>query len=253
MCLTGGKTWKDIPGFEGQYQVSTCGEVKSLERKVTYVKNGVLRGHTVRGRVLKPYVTPQGYSRVVVGGSLELVHRLVAKTFIPNPHNHPFVLHWDDDPRNSCVENLRWGTQADNMQDSIRNGTHFSQKVTHCPKGHEYSGDNLVGDTERLGRKCRKCNHERRRRGLSSGDARHGTATGYYNHGCRCEMCMGAMREVEGVKNPRKVPNQRCKWGHLRDQNNDYVDKSGRWHCKGCWTRRNREKASRKLQKDDGA
>ena len=58
------------------------------------------------------------------------VHRLVAETFIPNPHNYPLVRHLDDDPTNNCVENLEWGTQADNMQDAINAGrfVYFSEE-----------------------------------------------------------------------------------------------------------------------------
>lgn len=51
------------------------------------------------------------------------VHRLVAEAFIPNPYGYPLVRHLDDDPTNNCVENLEWGTQADNMRDAIRTGS----------------------------------------------------------------------------------------------------------------------------------
>lgn len=52
----------------------------------------------------------------------EYIHRLVAKNFIPNPHNYPNVLHYDDNPDNNRVDNLRWGTQKMNYKDCVRNG-----------------------------------------------------------------------------------------------------------------------------------
>ena len=52
------------------------------------------------------------------------LHRMIAETFIPNPKNYPMVRHIDDDPSNNIVDNLAWGTQKDNMRDSINNG-HF--------------------------------------------------------------------------------------------------------------------------------
>lgn len=56
----------------------------------------------------------------------EYIHRLVAENFIPNddPEHKKCVLHWDDDPRNNRVENLRWGTMKENHEDSVRNGNH---------------------------------------------------------------------------------------------------------------------------------
>lgn len=58
------------------------------------------------------------------------LHRLMAEAFVPNPHNYPIVRHLDDDPANNCIDNLLWGTQVDNMRDSIRNGTfrYFSEE-----------------------------------------------------------------------------------------------------------------------------
>lgn len=53
------------------------------------------------------------------------IHRLVAEAFIPNPDNLPIVRHLDDDRSNNCVDNLAWGTQKDNYEDSVRNGTHM--------------------------------------------------------------------------------------------------------------------------------
>jgi hypothetical protein len=50
------------------------------------------------------------------------LHRLLGELFIPNPHNHPNILHWDDNKSNNSLENLRWGTQEENVDDMRRNG-----------------------------------------------------------------------------------------------------------------------------------
>lgn len=56
--------------------------------------------------------------------SEQYIHRLVAKAFIPNPNDYPYVRHLDDDPSNNSAENLAWGTQLDNHNDCVRNGNY---------------------------------------------------------------------------------------------------------------------------------
>lgn len=122
--------WREIRKFPG-YSVSNTGLVRSdkrggklkAQRTTKTGKRDVSLWH--QGKVHHP-----------------LVHRLVAEEFIPNPDNLPYVLHWDDVPDNNHVDNLRWGTQGDNMQDSIRNGTHPTHGKTHCRKGHEFTEEN---------------------------------------------------------------------------------------------------------------
>ena len=96
--------WKNIEGYESLYMVSSLGRVKSLDRY-----DG--RGHRIRGCILKPRIQ-SNYCAVQLckGGKYreQLIHRLVAKTFIPNPNNLPMVNHKDEDPKNNCVENLEW-------------------------------------------------------------------------------------------------------------------------------------------------
>lgn len=106
--------WKDIDGFPG-YQVSKNGEVRS------FVNNR--HGISDKSHVLKPAFTRRGYSSVCLGrGNRRQVHRLVASAYIPNPEHLPLVRHMDDNPRNNRVENLAWGTQANNMQDCVKHG-----------------------------------------------------------------------------------------------------------------------------------
>ena len=101
--------WKNVSGYEGLYQVSSNGRVKSLDRCVM-VKNGY-NGQTSRslkGVILKP-VLVRGYQAVTMhkngNGRLMKIHRLVAEAFIPNPLNKPQVNHKDGDKLNNCVKN----------------------------------------------------------------------------------------------------------------------------------------------------
>lgn len=90
--------WKDIPGYEGLYQASTAGEIRSL----------------ITGKILKINIHKNGKAEVCLFKEKMrkyiLVGRLVAKTFISNPEGKERVLHIDGDKANNAVENLRWAT-----------------------------------------------------------------------------------------------------------------------------------------------
>lgn len=74
------------------------------------------------GRPLKAWITPKGYMRSGVCGRHQLVHRLVAQAFIPNPFGHPMINHIDSNRRNNHVSNLEWCTAKHNAQHTIRAG-----------------------------------------------------------------------------------------------------------------------------------
>lgn len=111
------EVWKDVAGWEGLYQVSNLGRVKSLPRKVPYPRG---QGwYSVKGKILKPQVNAKtGYLMVNLkyGGELERksIHRMVAELFIPNPQRLPEVNHRDGDKTNPHVLNLEWATESDN-------------------------------------------------------------------------------------------------------------------------------------------
>ena len=107
--------WKDIKGFEGHYQVSDKGRVRSLK----YGKE----------RILKPERTHNGYLRVGLlknrNRKMFMVHRLVGQAFLSNPHNLPQINHKDEDKTNNRVENLEWCDGKYNMNYGTR-----TQRVT---------------------------------------------------------------------------------------------------------------------------
>lgn len=108
--------WKDIKGYEGIYQVSSEGRVKSLER-TTVDKNG--KKYHRKERILKSFLN-RGYLQVSLCDRQPQVHRLVAEAFIPNPENKSQVNHKDEIKTNNCVENLEWMTAKENSNYGTR-------------------------------------------------------------------------------------------------------------------------------------
>lgn len=120
-----GEEWRDIPGYEGLYQVSAFGRVRSVGRYVKsacsiHVNLGEKR-RLHRPRILAGNLCGPGYKKVELstGDTIKtlMVHRLVAITFIPNPLNLPVVHHIDENKLNNRVENLEWKSEAGNIQD----------------------------------------------------------------------------------------------------------------------------------------
>lgn len=106
--------WKDINDYEGLYQVSNCGNVKTLNYN-----------HTGKERLLKPWKIKSGYLyvRLYKNGKTKMfqIHRLVAQAFIQNPKNLSCVNHKDENPSNNLVSNLEWCTQEYNTNYGTRN------------------------------------------------------------------------------------------------------------------------------------
>lgn len=123
--------WRPIEGYEGLYEVSSLGRVRSLDRYDS-------SNHFRRGKILKLQTDGRGYLMVVLSSNnkakMYLVHRMVAIAFIPNPDNLPEVNHRDENPSNDNVDNLEWcdrkynnnyGSRIDRMRDTkLKNGTY---------------------------------------------------------------------------------------------------------------------------------
>lgn len=116
------EVWKDIVGYEGYYQISNYGKVKSCERYVNKSNGGK---KYVGERIMKLFHCPGGYPEVLLTKNSKakpkLIHRLVAEAFIDNPNNYPEVNHKDEDKDNNCVENLEWCTSKYNANYGTRN------------------------------------------------------------------------------------------------------------------------------------
>ena len=106
-----GEQWRDIKDFEGYYQVSNRGIVKSFHKgKVTILKQQVTKGY------LRVELQCPGKKRKVD------VHILVAEVFLLNPENKPEVNHEDGVKSNNCVENLKWSAPSENRRHAVKMG-----------------------------------------------------------------------------------------------------------------------------------
>ena len=101
--------WKDIPNFNGLYQVSNNGNIKRTKDEYIFKKNKNSRGY----RIITLTKDKKEYSLSV--------HRLVAEAFIPNPNNLPQINHKDGNKLNNKIENLEWCTQSENMKHAYKN------------------------------------------------------------------------------------------------------------------------------------
>lgn len=134
--------WKDVVGYEGLYQVSNLGRVKSLER----IDN---LNHFRKGKILIQHIY-NGYLYVSLckNGKIKMyrVHRLVAQAFIPNPNNLPQVNHKDENKTNNCVLNLEYCDARYNMN----YGTAIERR-SNSNKGKKRSEETRrkIGDVER--------------------------------------------------------------------------------------------------------
>ncbi len=161
--------WLDVPGYENHYQVSDFGRVRSKDRLVSYRYGQRI----LKGKIRSLKTDPKGYKRVDLHVDCKIdyygVHTLVLMAFVgPRPEGL-IACHFDGNPANNQVNNLRWDTASANVKDSLRHGTHVSQK----PKDGTQR-DNVFCVNRHLralyevryGKKlqCKKCNSESKKR-----------------------------------------------------------------------------------------
>ena len=147
-----------IPGYEGRYEVSDRGRIKSLMRGAPRI----LKTASVRSGHL--YVMPN----IRVGVPRKLyVHRAVLLAFRGPKPEGLLSRHLNGDAKDNRLENLVYGTSSENQMDAVQQGTHFMTARTHCPQGHPYDEANTYMGTNPGGgpqRGCRECRQEASRR-----------------------------------------------------------------------------------------
>lgn len=151
--------WLPIPGYEGFYEVSDLGRVRSVDRTFVTARG---QRRTYKGKLLKPYLANNGYLTVGLKRQCSVkrrtIHSLVVEAFIgPRPDGME-VLHRDGNKTNPVLTNLHYGTKSENAYDTVRHGAHVRANRTHCPRGHELVKPNLVVSHMKRGqRECRAC------------------------------------------------------------------------------------------------
>jgi len=135
--------WLPVVGFEGMYEVSDRGRVRSIDRTQTYHRIDQYSGDYItvirhlRGRILRPAAADSGHLSVVLGrsGGTKQIHALVLSAFVGPCPKGSEGCHRDDVPSNNNLDNLRWGTRSENLLDAVRNGKK--------PIGEDHSGAKL--------------------------------------------------------------------------------------------------------------
>lgn len=160
--------WRPVAGYEGHYEVSDQGRVRSLDR---VVQRRGCAPFTKQGKLLTPSPSKTGHMRVALtkDGNLKFqyVHRLVLAAFTGPCPDGMEACHWNDNPADNRLTNLRWATRSGNLHDRTRNGidNNGTKNATHCQRGHEFNTDNTIvyKDGHRACRKCKNAAERKRR------------------------------------------------------------------------------------------
>lgn len=133
MLENNNESWKDVKEYEGLYQVSTLGRIKSLKYK----------------KVMLPAKGKDGYLKICFTKNNKKktikIHRIVAENFIPNPMNLSQVNHIDGNKNNNSVSNLEWCTQSENMQHAFKNHLIVRKKGKDSSKAKKVNQYSLTG------------------------------------------------------------------------------------------------------------
>lgn len=160
------EVWKDIKGFEGLYQVSNLGRVRSLER----YKNNHSVSQYCPQCILIPWLNDKGYNIVKLSKNNKKthkrIHRLVASAFVQNPENKNYVNHIDGNKTNNSTKNLEWCTLSENTKHAYKIGLMKTKKVLDKKSGIIYNSVREAalsnGKIESsVGRSCREAKKSR--------------------------------------------------------------------------------------------
>jgi hypothetical protein len=149
--------WRPCPSWPG-YEASNLGNIRSVDQ-ILVNRNGVERRW--KGRVRVPHYGSEGYGILIVRGNSVKTCWMVADAFLGPRPDGAVVRHGPGGASDDRPVNLRYGTQAENIGDSVAAGTHRNVRKKTCPKGHPY--DALNGTN----RRCRRCHNENERQRLS--------------------------------------------------------------------------------------
>lgn len=139
--------WKGIKGYEGLYEISSLGRVKSL---VGW--NG--HAYIQREKIMKITLSKDNKHYDVVTlhkdkySKVHMVHRLVAENFIPNPNNFPHVMHLDEDRHNNTLSNLKWGTAKENTNAPLHKARLSAAMATKRGKLNNFYGRTHTSETK---------------------------------------------------------------------------------------------------------
>lgn len=193
--------WLPVPGWEGLYEVSNQGQMRSLPRIVRTRGNGT---RVSPGRILKPGTYDDGHKHVTFSRDGKTtcyqVHRLVLLAFAGPCPNGLQVRHLNGIPGDNRLENLTYGTPKENITDRDHvHGTNYELNRTHCPQDHPYDEENTYyapngwrqckkcRDGERPAAPCIKCGEPSKTRNLCGA---------HYAAWRRSQMTTGQMEEL---------------------------------------------------------
>jgi hypothetical protein len=156
--------WLPVVGFEGLYEVSDRGGIRSLDRVITAwnASAGRFTQRKIQGRVLSPGRVGS-YLRVTLYGNgikrQDDIHRIVLEAFVgPCPVGLE-ACHLNDIGTDNRLANLRWDTHGANERDKVRNGNHHLASKTHCKNSHEFTAEN-TRITKHGYRECKQCHRD---------------------------------------------------------------------------------------------
>jgi hypothetical protein len=148
--------WRSVPGYEGLYEVSDHGRVRSFQRPTGPV-------------ILSPAVR-KGYAGVTLTRNKQprvlRVNRLVAMAFHGLPEEGQVCRHLNGNSLDNRAVNLAWGSHKENVADLLEAGGHYNQRKTHCLRGHPFTPENTRVSMRPAGplRSCRRCGRDHARR-----------------------------------------------------------------------------------------